>query len=239
MIIKEDEFLKYEKISFNQALILLNGELPTFDKYSDESFASIWKPRKSASEQIYKFRSEGNIELFELEARHYSEQIKAYNLLAAKYNDSSPTTPTINTQGFLMWAVSIKLLKEFKGTNKHNPSQNEKSARKQPNQKTEQQNKNRTIIQRTLLDFLEQSTRSKKYSVSELYQNSVFKKILKDNKIIITDTGEDANKSDSDRKPNEMTPRTLGEHLTAIFKCISSNWWTEQDKETRDKVKKY
>ncbi len=64
MTIKEDVFLKHERISFNQALLILNGELPTFDKYSDESFASIFKPKKVVSEQIYKLRSEGNIELF-------------------------------------------------------------------------------------------------------------------------------------------------------------------------------
>ena len=130
MTTKEDAFLKHEKLTFNQALLILNGEMPTFDKYSDESFVSIFKPKKSASEQIYKLRSEGNIELFELEARQYSEQIKAYNLLVAKYNDNTPSTPTINTLDFLTWAVSNKLLKEIKNTNQYKSSQNVKKPRK-------------------------------------------------------------------------------------------------------------
>jgi len=147
MIAKKDAFLNHEKISFNQALLILNGELPTFDKYSDESFASIFKPRKSVSEQIYKLRSEGNIELFEIEAKQYSKQIKAYNLLVAKYDDKTPTTPTINTQEFLLWAVSNKLLKEFKGTNQYNPSQNEKPARKQRQSTIDQQNYINEIVE--------------------------------------------------------------------------------------------
>ena len=130
MTTKEDTFLKHEKLTFNQALLILNGEMPTFDKYSDESFVSIFKPKKSTSEQIYKLRSEGNIELFELEARQYSEQIKAYNLLVAKYNDNTPSTPTINTLDFLTWAVSNKLLKEIKNTNQYKSSQNVKKPRK-------------------------------------------------------------------------------------------------------------
>jgi hypothetical protein len=127
----KEYFLKHERISFNQALLILNGESPTFDKYSDESFAIIFKPRKAVSEQIYKLRSEGNIELFEIEAKQYSEQIKAYNLLVAKYNDNTPTAPTIDTQEFLIWAISNKLLKEIKDTNQYDHTQNVKPTRKQ------------------------------------------------------------------------------------------------------------
>ena len=88
------------------------------------------------------------------------------------------------------------------------------------------------------MDFLEQSTSGKKYKTSELINSPRFIKSLKDNEIIVTETGEDVNKGD--REPNEMTPRTLGEHLVTIFKCSKSNWWTEQDKESiQDKVKKY
>ena len=140
MTTKEDAFLKHEKLTFNQALLILNGGAPTFDKYSDESFVGIFKPKKSASEQIYKLRSEGNIELFELEARQYSEQIKAYNLLVAKYSDNTPSTPTINTLDFLTWAVSNKLLKEIKGTNQYEPSQNGKSPKKQRQSTIDTQN---------------------------------------------------------------------------------------------------
>lgn len=132
---KEDAFLKHKKLTFNQALLIMNGEMPTFDKYSDESFASVFKPRKGVSEHIYKLRSEGNVELSEIEGKEYSEKIKAYNLLVSIYDDDRPTTPTINTQEFLIWAVSNKLLKEIKSTNQHKPSQNEKPAKK-PRQST-------------------------------------------------------------------------------------------------------
>ena len=63
--------------------------------------------------------------------------------------------------------------------------------------------------------------------------------VSKDNKIIVTETNEDANKKSNDRKPNEMTPTTLANHLTVIFKCSKTEWWAEQDKSIRDKVKKY
>ncbi len=111
---------------------------------------------------------------------------------------------------------------------------------KSTNLKTVQKTKNRTTIQPVLLEFLEQSTRSEKYNPNELKSNTRFiKLLLKDNKIIVTETNEDANKKSNDRKPNEMTPTTLANHLTVIFKCSKTEWWAEQDKSIRDKVKKY
>ena len=130
MTIKEDAFLKHKKLTFNQVLLIMNGEMPTFDKYSDESFASIFKPKQGASEYIYKLRSEGNIELSEIEGKEYFEKIKAYNLLVSIYDDDTPTTPTINTLEFLTWAVSNKLLKEIKNTNQYKFPQNGKVAKK-------------------------------------------------------------------------------------------------------------
>jgi hypothetical protein len=216
-------FLKeHEKISFNQALILLNGAIFTGEKYEDANFSEIFKPQKGKSERVDKIKLDGNIELFELERKQYFEQFKTYNLLVAKYDDNTPATPTIETQEFLKWAISKGFFIKSKPTNL----------------KTVQKDKNREIIQLVLLDFLEQSTSGKKYKTSELINSPRFIKSLKDNEIIVTETGEDVNKGD--RESNEMTPRTLGEHLVTIFKCSKSNWWTEQDKESiQDKVKKY
>jgi len=59
-------FLKeHEKISFNQALILLNGAIFTGEKYEDANFAEIFKPQKGKSERVDKIKLDGNIELFE------------------------------------------------------------------------------------------------------------------------------------------------------------------------------
>jgi hypothetical protein len=160
MTTKEDTFLKHEKLTFNQALLILNGEMPTFDKYSDESFVSIFKPKKSTSEQIYKLRSEGNIELFELESKQYSKQIKAYNLLVAKYNDNTSSTPTINTQEFLIWAINNKLLKEIKNTNQYKPLQNEKPARKERLSTKDKQKKIDKIVEELIEEYGESLTKA-------------------------------------------------------------------------------
>ena len=69
-----------------------------------------------------------------------------------------------------------------------------------------------------------------------LSQDDRFITILKESKLIVIETNIDANKNPSDKKSNEITPRTLGEYLTEIFK---SNWWIEQDKSIQNKVKQY
>ena len=102
------------------------------------------------------------------------------------------------------------------------------------NLKTIQKNKNKENIKTTLLKFLNQSTRKEKHNINSLSQNKGFEELLKTSEIIVTVTNENANKSD--RSPNEVTPRTLATHLTEILK---SNWWTEQNKEVQNKVKKY
>jgi len=149
---------------------------------------------------------------------------------------NTPQNQALKTSAFV---VDGKIASEDLGKLANDPVNRFFTELKPANLKTIQKNKNRESIQLTLLDFLESSTRNQKYSISELYQNSHFKKLLEDNKITISDTGEDANKNDSDRDPNEMTPRTLGEHLTTIFKCVKSDWWARQDEEVRNKVKKY
>ena len=151
MTTKEDVFLKHEKLTFNQALLIMNGEMPTFDKYSDESFTSIFKPRKGASEHIYKLRSEGNAELSEIEGKEYFEKIKAYNLLVSIYDDDTPTIPTINTLEFLTWAVSNKLLKEIKNTNQYKPSQNGKPVKKPRQSTTNKKNYINKIAKESML----------------------------------------------------------------------------------------
>ena len=107
---------------------------------------------------------------------------------------------------------------------------------KQINSKTKQRDENIEIVQIVLLDFLGQSKRKNKYNVNVLSQDDRFITILKESKLIVIETNIDANKNPSDKKSNEITPRTLGEYLTEIFK---SNWWIEQDKSIQNKVKQY
>ena len=105
---------------------------------------------------------------------------------------------------------------------------------KSTNLKTAQNDKNKEIIQNVLLEFLSQSTPSTKHNVNALSQKSKLKGLLKNSGIIVTEIDEEINKND--RKPNELTPRTLATHLTEIF---TSDWWTKQDKTIQSKVKNY
>ena len=105
---------------------------------------------------------------------------------------------------------------------------------KSTNLKTVQKDKNKEIIQNVLLEFLSQSTHSTKHNVNALSQKSKLKGLLKNSGIIVTEIDEEINKND--RKPNELTPRTLATHLTEIF---TSDWWTKQDKTIQSKVKNY
>ena len=110
---------------------------------------------------------------------------------------------------------------------------------KPTNKKTENKEKRKEIVKTALVDFLGQAGFKHKYTINSLTQKAGFIKALKEhepNNLIISVTGEDANKKT--RKSNEITPRQLGVYLAEIFKCKDGdNWWTEQDKSIQDKVK--
>lgn len=129
-------------------------------------------------------------------------------LKAKRFDDNR-----IATQEFLEFAKRNKFLKELKSIN----------------QKTADKNKRKEIVKVALLEFLEQSKHKRK---NELITNKDFIKSLKVKGLIIAEIGEDANKRT--REPNEVTPKTLYDYLTEIFK---SSWWTEQDKSIQDKIK--
>ncbi len=107
---------------------------------------------------------------------------------------------------------------------------------KQSNKKTEQKDKNIEIVKPVLVDFLDGSRLKGKYNINALKDSTTLTNTLKDGGLIIVETGIDANKKTSDRKPNEITSKTLGVYLKELFE---SSWWTGQDKSIRDKVEKY
>ena len=95
----------HDKITFNQALLLLNGLAPTIDKFEDEELTRVYKPSQQKTKFIRQLREDNNTDLANIELKQYQESIKMYNILDAAYSDSSHTEPTIPSQDFKKWAL--------------------------------------------------------------------------------------------------------------------------------------
>ncbi len=105
---------------------------------------------------------------------------------------------------------------------------------KSTNLKTVQRNKNKQVVENTLVKFLGKSTaKTGTYNNYALTQNAAFIKALKDG-LIVAEIDIDANKKSRKRELNEVTPKQLGVYLKEIF---ISDWWTKQDKSIQSKVK--
>jgi len=95
----------HDKITFNQALLLLNGLAPTIDKLEDEQLTRIYKPSQQKTESIHQLKEDGYTDLANIELKLYWDSIKMYNILVAAYSDASHTEPTIPSQDFKKWAL--------------------------------------------------------------------------------------------------------------------------------------
>ena len=95
----------HDKITFNQALLLLNGLAPTIDKFDDEQLTIIFKPNKQKTESIRQLKEDGYTDLANIDLKLYQNSIKMYNILVAAYSDASHTEPTIPSQDFKKWAL--------------------------------------------------------------------------------------------------------------------------------------
>ncbi len=95
----------HDRITFNQALLLLNGLAPTIDKFEDEELTRVYKPSQQKTKFIRQLREDNNTDLANIELKQYQDSIKMYNILDAAYSDSSYTEPTIPSQDFKKWAL--------------------------------------------------------------------------------------------------------------------------------------
>tara|TARA_Y100000294_G_scaffold4643_1_gene4709 strand:- start:462 stop:1091 length:630 start_codon:yes stop_codon:yes gene_type:complete len=95
----------HDKITFNQALLLLNGLPPNIDKLEDEELTRIYKPSQKKAKFIRQLREDNNTDIANIELKRYQDLIKMYNILVAAYGDASPTEPTIPSQDFKKWAL--------------------------------------------------------------------------------------------------------------------------------------
>ncbi len=95
----------HDKITFNQALLLLNGLPPNIDKLEDEELTRIYKPSQQKTESIHQLKEDGYTDLANIDLKLYQNSIKMYNILVAAYGDASPTEPTIPSQDFKKWAL--------------------------------------------------------------------------------------------------------------------------------------
>ena len=95
----------HDRITFNQALLLLNGLAPTIDKFEDEELTRVYKPSQQKTKFIRQLREDNNTDLANIELKQYQDSIKMYNILVAAYSDSSHTEPTIPSQDFKKWAT--------------------------------------------------------------------------------------------------------------------------------------
>jgi len=59
-------------------------------------------------------------------------------------------------------------------------------------------------------------------------RNTRFLEAIKSKGITVIETGIDANKKSSDKKPNEITPTTLGDYLRNDI--LISDWWLDENK---------
>lgn len=95
----------HDKITFNQALLLLNGLAPTIDKFEDEQLTIIFKPNEQKTKSIRQLKEDGYTGLANIDLKLYQNSIKMYNILVAAYSDASHTEPTIPSQDFKKWAT--------------------------------------------------------------------------------------------------------------------------------------
>ena len=100
---------------------------------------------------------------------------------------------------------------------------------KELNKKTIEKNKRVALINGALYDFLiDSKSKGKAYTVSDLLRNTRFLEAIKSKGITVIETGIDANKKSSDKKPNEITPTTLGDYLRNDI--LISDWWLDENK---------
>ena len=95
----------HDRITFNQALLLLNGLAPTIDKFEDEELTRVYKPSQQKTKFIRQLREDNNTDLANIELKQYQDSIKMYKILDAAYSDASHTEPTIPSQDFKKWAL--------------------------------------------------------------------------------------------------------------------------------------
>jgi hypothetical protein len=92
--------------------------------------------------------------------------------------------------------------------------------------------KNRNDVREALLEYC-QETKKSKLSVASLITIKEFIKKIYDRGLLVIESGIDANKIKRDER--EITPYTLGAYLRKDI--LISDWWQEQDKKIREVVK--
>lgn len=166
-----------------------------------------------------------NWEIKNKNANNLIRPILSINLIAVALNKNVQ----INRNNYKYWLskidednhISIEVINAFKNYKL-----------KLADNRSEIPTKNRNDVREALLEYC-QETKKSKLSVASLITIKEFIKKIYDRGLLVIESGIDANKIKRDER--EITPYTLGAYLRKDI--LISDWWQEQDKKIREVVK--